>query len=433
MREGRSAEAVQAFEAALCIDPGLTEALRLRALSLAFTARKAEADPALARLCRRFPQEAENYHCRSEVLFLARRPEEMARVIEAGLQMEPADAGLIHDRMSAAQIRGDYDDAITWALRGIALEPTSPGAHLDFGLMLAGAFASARPHYDARLAIAVRQLPGRRWLGETTQEALTIHNEQGFGDVLQVARYFPAVAARAPRAQFVVQAPLCDLLRRSFPNLKFLPASDPPPATPLHGWCMDLPALFGGLMSSVDPAPYLRSDPVLRARWQSRLPCDRFNVGLQWSGNPDMRANLYRSVELASLAPLASIDGINLVNLHVDPDPQIGIFPMQDFTAELRTFDDTAALVDSLDLVISICTSVAHLSGALGQETWILLRRPFDWRWGIEGERTNWYASATLLRECAIADLMARIRTRMAQGRRPASMRANGLNSSAKP
>lgn len=422
MRDGRHAEAIRHFEIALCLDPSLNEAQRLRGMSLAMTSRMSESEPVLAALCRRFPEDPENHHCRSEALFLLHRPADMARVIEAGLQMEPADAGLIHDRTHASKIHGNYDDAITWALRGIALEPSSPGPHLDFGLllMLAGSLASARPHYDGRLAIAVRELPGRRWLGEETQEALTIHNEQGMGDVLQIARYFPSVLARAPQAQFVVQPPLCDLLRRSFPGLTILPAGDQPPATPLHGWCMDLPAIFDGLMSKVDPAPYLRPDPARCEHWRGRLPRDRFNIGLQWSGNPAMRANPYRAVELATLAPLAAIDGVNLVNLHIDPDPQIGTFPMQDFTAELSTFDDTAALVDSLDLVISICTSVAHLSGGLGQETWILLRRPYDWRWGIEGDRTNWYGSATLLRECSIDALVARVKARMAEGRRRA-------------
>lgn len=420
MRVGQFAAAIREFEIALCLDPSLSEAQRLRGLSLAMTDRKGEADPVLAVLCRRFPDEPEIYHCRSTALFNMHRPDEMARVVAAGLQVDPADAGLIHDRTHVAQILGNYDDAVTWALRGIALEPVSPGPHLDFGLllMLAGSLASARPHYDARLAIAGCVQPGRRWLGEQTEATLTIHAEQGLGDVLQVARFFPAVLARAPRTQFAVQPTLCDLLRRSFPDLAILPAGDQVPATPLHGWCMDLPAFFAGLLSRVDSTPYLRPDPARCGYWRSRLPRDRFNIGLQWSGNPAMPANMYRSVELAALAPLAAIDGVNLVNLHIDPDPQIGSFPMQDLTAELRTFDDTAALVDSLDLVISICTSVAHLSGALGQETWILLRRPYDWRWGIEGDRTNWYGNATLLREWTIDDLSKRVAARVAEGRR---------------
>ena len=413
--EGKLEAAITNYDKALRLDPGFSDAKSLRAIALALSGRKEEADAALAQERQRQPGDPEICYHHAEILAQFRRPDEMGRAAIEGLQMDPAHPGLLQKRLQHSLMVANYDDAITFALRAVALEPRSPQAHLGLALvfMLAGSYGLARPHYDGRIPFLKRSPPGQRWRGHATAEPVAIYHEQGLGDTLQVARYFPRVVERAPHAKFVVQPAVAGLLARNFPTLDIV-ADIGDLMTPEHGWCLDLPAIFDDVVAKVDGRPYLRSDPSLRAQWQARLPAGTFKVGLAWSGNRRHARDMYRSRPVQDFDPLADLPGITLVSLNVG-DPAGALPGMLDFTGELSNFDDSAALVDSLDLVIAVDTSVAHLAGALGKECWILLQRPYDWRWGVEGERSNWYSSATLLRDAAPEAIAARLALRSAR------------------
>ena len=413
--EGNFEGAIAESDKALQLDPTFHDVQRLRALALALTERTAEADQALTTERQRRPGDPEVCYHHAEILAQLRRPADMGRAAVEGLQMDPAHPGLIQRRLQHSLMVADYDDAITFALRGVALEPRSPHAHLGLGLifMLTGSYGLARPHYDGRIPFLHRSPPGERWRGQPTSEPVAIYHEQGLGDTLQTARYFPRLAARAPQAKFVVQPPVAGLLARNFPNLDII-ADIGDLFTPAHAWCLDLPAIFDDVLTKVDGSAYLRADPKLRARWQSRLPVDRFTVGLAWSGNRRHARDMYRSRPMVDFLPLAEVAHVSLVSLNVGGAPSDLIPGMLDFSDELTSFEETAALIECLDLVISVDTSVAHLAGALGKENWILLQRPYDWRWGIEGERTNWYSSTTLLRDNTPEAIAARLARRSA-------------------
>lgn len=410
--EGNAEAAIAEYDKALRLDPTFRDAQRLRALAMALTGRPAEADAALSKERQRQPGDPEVCYHHAEILAQRRRPDEMGRAAVEGLQMDPAHPGLIQKRLQHSLMAANYDDAITFALRGVALEPRSPQAHLGLGLvfMLAGSYGLARPHYDGRIPFLNRTPQGTRWRGQPTNETVALYHEQGVGDTLQMARYFRRVVARAPQAKFVVQPAVAGLLARNFPDLDIV-ADIGDLLTPEHAWLLDLPAIFDDVIAKVDGRAYLRADPALSARWRARLPAGRYTVGLAWSGNRRHARDMYRSRPVEEFRPLANIQGVTLVSLNVG-EPANAIPGILDFTGELTSFEDSAALVDSLDLVITVDTSVAHLAGALGKESWILLQRPYDWRWGTEGERTNWYGSATLLRDAPIAAIAARLAAR---------------------
>jgi Glycosyltransferase family 9 (heptosyltransferase) len=156
--------------------------------------------------------------------------------------------------------------------------------------------------------------------------------------------------------------------------------------------------------------PYLTPDPSRVSWWENWLnathPHDALRVGLVWCGRPTHPNDRRRSVRLARLAPLATIEGVRFVSLQkpmfqADAD-SLQLFPgMSDLSAELREFDDTAALVATLDLVVTVDTSVGHLSGALGKPTWIMLPKASDWRWLLGRSDSPWYPTVRLFRQAA--------------------------------
>ncbi len=154
--------------------------------------------------------------------------------------------------------------------------------------------------------------------------------------------------------------------------------------------------------------PYLTPDPARVSRWADWLRAAyaerALRVGLAWSGRPTHPNDRRRSLRLARLAPIASAGPVQFVSLQ-KPMPQADveaaeIFPgISDLSGELREFDDTAALIANLDLVITVDTSVGHLSGALGRPTWIMLPKASDWRWLLDRSDSPWYPTVRLFRQ----------------------------------
>lgn len=407
-KRGDPRGAIKEFERAIKADASLVESHWLRGLALCLAGRAREAETALAALRRRHSNNADICHAHSEALLKLGRGEEMRRAVEDGLRLAPGHFSLLQQRVHASRIAGDIQDAIAYALRALNLQPDLPAARLEIGLllMLTGSPRSALGYYDGRHAGMAKQ--GRRWLGEETAAPVTVLAEQGLGDVLQVCRFYPAIARRAAAATFHVQTSLIGLLSRNFPDLAFRPQEAAADAT-YYAWCMDLPGLFEGGADAVATPPYLRADPDRHQDWAAKLPATGLKVGLSWQGNPDFRHDAFRSLPLERFAPLSGIENVHLISLRIEPPPRGTPVVLTDFSKDIHDFEDTAALIACLDLVITTDTSVAHLAGAMGKETWLLLQRPYDWRWGTDGETSPLYPSMRLLREMPITDLRARL------------------------
>ena len=168
---------------------------------------------------------------------------------------------------------------------------------------------------------------------------------------------------------------------------------------------MSLPLALGTTLETIPPANYLPPLPTERVQaWEQRLgPRERLRVGLVWAGNPKQGNDRNRSMPLKTLTPLLDVDA-TFVSLQKDPRPDDKTLlgeraDIVDLTADLSDFVETAALVSCLDLVITVCTSVAHLAGTLGRPTWVMLPYLPDWRWLLDRSDSPWYPSVRLFRQ----------------------------------
>jgi tetratricopeptide (TPR) repeat protein len=316
--------------------------------------------------------------------------------------------------------RGRYDEALEKLDAACACAPDLAAGpynrsfvHLMLGHMAQG-YRDFEYRFQHDFAHTIRRptfaMP--TWQGEDLRRRhLLVWTEQGFGDALQFVRYLPKLAAHPlGRLSVRVHAPLERLIRASFPALD-VAAELAPLAAPADFECplMSLPLRLG-IEGDCLPGqvPYLRVPEPLRLAWQARLGASpRLRIGLAWSGNPDQSRNHIRSIPLATLAALVRPyaedgrcefhvlqKGAGLTELDALPE-----LPVQRSSDHCEDLADTAALMDALDLIITIDTSVAHLAGGLGRPAWILLARVPDWRYGPEAADCAWYPSARLFRQ----------------------------------
>ena len=293
---------------------------------------------------------------------------------------------------------GELREAIAYHRRAVALAPDNLEVHraLALALLAAGDFEEGWREYDWRQR---RRYPQPAWDGgPLAGRSILVYQEDGLGDTLQFARYVPLVAASGGRVILECAAPLARLLQRLAGVERVVVAGDPLPAFDTHAALMSLPACVGTTRDTIPRAvPYLAADPRLVESWRARLGrADALSVGLVWRGNPCHPNDSNRSMRRADLAPLGRVPGVHLYGLQVGP---AGASVDGNLGPQLNNFDDTAAVVSVLDLVITVDTSVAHLAGALGRPVWVLLSSPHDWRWHLEHETSPWYPSMRLYRQ----------------------------------
>jgi hypothetical protein len=280
--------------------------------------------------------------------------------------------------------------------------------------LLLGDFARGWAGYEWRwkqeqVARYKRDYPQPLWRGSESVAGKTIllYAEQGLGDMLQFCRYAGRVAALG--AQVVLEAPpaLQPLLSGLRGITKVIAQGTTPPTFDVHCPVTSLPLAFNTTADTIpNQVPYLAADRGRAALWLDKLGAKtRPRVGLAWSGNllPDPN----RSMALADALGLA-LDGIELVSLQKEVRASDTALlasrrDVRHFGDELKDFADTAALIDAMDMVISIDTSVAHLAGAMGKPLWVMLPYNPDWRWMVEREDCLWYPTARLFRQTAIA------------------------------
>jgi hypothetical protein len=165
---------------------------------------------------------------------------------------------------------------------------------------------------------------------------------------------------------------------------------------------MTLPGIFSTDLNSIPSHfPYLQAKAKIAHSWKSRIAAlpQGLNVGLARAGSSTHKLDRFRSIPPHDLRPLMQTRDVNWISLQKNAAATTSEFPITDWTTDLHDFADTAALIDNLDLVISVDTSVAHLAGAMGKKTWILLAHPPDWRWMLDRRDSPWYPSARLFRQ----------------------------------
>lgn len=276
--------------------------------------------------------------------------------------------------------------------------------------------------------------PQPLWKGEDlTGRHIIVHNEQGLGDQIMFASALNEVIDRAGLVSIVVSPELEGLFRASYPQAAVY-AADPRPSvdqqlrSPLieRLATADLQVPIGSLMrllrntpESFDGVrPWIRPSEAARERWSAiatRLwsGSSRPRVGLCWASNPALfrhdssRRAVKKSMPLDAMVPLMQVQGVDFVsvlNWKIDPMPAAMQGRLLDVSSELRSMDDTAALLEHLDLVITVDTSVVHLAGAMGRPVWLLLHDFADCRWTLEGEASYWYPTMRMIRQRQAGD-----------------------------
>jgi len=297
---------------------------------------------------------------------------------------------------------GRVDEAVAACENAIRLRPDLAEAHWNQAVaaLLGGDFALGFREYEWRKKHdRFRQdfvaLPGPEWDGsDLNGRTLLVHAEQGLGDTIQFARFLPLIAAHG-HAILACEPPL-------IPLLATLPATVVAKDAPLPGYdCwidqMSLPRMFATTAASIpQPHGYLRADAERSARWRASLP-DMRRIGVAWHGNPAHSNDRRRSMPAAELARLFALPGLHFVNLQVGPCAAEAGLP--DLSPMLTDFAATAALIDALDLVVTVDTAVAHVAGALGRPCWLMLPYAPDWRWQLRRDDTPWYSSMRLFRQ----------------------------------
>lgn len=402
----RYEEAEAVCRKALLLAPMMADAHVNLGLALGKLGRLAEAEAALRRAAGLAPHGDAHYNLGC-VLLDANRPVEAVAVLQTAIAVRP-DFAAAHNNLGTA-LRQDnrVGEAEATFRQALALDPASAEAHfnLALALLVGGDLSAGWPEYEWRWRMKAVHTVGiprarPRWSGGRLDgRTILLHAEQGLGDTIQFLRYVPRVAALGGRVVLEVQPELVPLLA-GFPGVAQVVARGERCDCDCHCPLLSLAGVFATTLETIPaPIPYIMPDPRRAEAWVARLaPWPRPRVGLVWAGSPDNRNDRNRSLPFNHLDALLAVPGPTWLSLQKGREAPAGS-KMVDLAPDLTDFAETAAALAHVDLVVTVDTSVAHLAGAIGVPTWILLPHAPDWRWLLAREDTPWYPSARLFRQ----------------------------------
>jgi tetratricopeptide (TPR) repeat protein len=379
------------------------------------------------------PDNVESLSGICEALQSLGRSEQALQWFDRAIERRP-NLGALNNKAVALQRLHRFGEAEALYDRVRAIDPHNATACWNLALLqlLTGNFEAGWAGREARWRVPNAQpiypkFSEPMWLGKESiaGKTMLLCADEGLGDTIQFARYAPMVAARGAEVILVVQDPLQSLLS-GLPGVARCFAASATAQWPSFDMHCPLTSLPLALATRLDTIPsamsYLAPDPAFAEAWENRLgPRDRPRVGLAWSGNPKHTNDRNRSIPLRMLSGLLDIDA-TFVSLQKDPraDDSAALRERNDIvdlTAHLSDFAQTAALVSRLDLVITVDTGIAHLAGALGRPTWVLLPHLPDFRWLLDRDDSPWYPTMRLFRRqesLDYAEVIDRVRTALA-------------------
>lgn len=425
---GRLREALTCYEKAVEAAPEYPEALFNLANTLKEFDRLDEAMATYDKVLKIEPDFSEAIANRAFLLVGQNRLEEALAAYDHALQLMPDSTEALYNRAATLEELQRYDEAIQAYGRVPQNDPNFQSARWNTALanLKLGNLETGWRQYEQRwqteqMRKTQRYFSQPLWLGQESLlgKTILVHSEQGFGDTLQFVRYVPLLAERGARVILQVQPALKPLLAKVKGVAVLLATGEQPPAFDLHCPLMSLPlALETFALSDIPNQTYLAADPAKSESWRVRLgDKHKPRVGLVWSGsNPranspaSKRLDAVRSVPFGALSPLLQNDAVDYYALQVGEEALMQLRMhgdgkrVADYSRELHDFSDTAALIDNLDLVISVDTAVAHLAGAMGKPVWLLNRHNPDWRWLLERSDSPWYPSMRIFRQSKAGD-----------------------------
>jgi hypothetical protein len=411
----RTAEALADFDRVVSLNPQHADAHNNRGCALEDVGRLGEALADFERAIALEPGRAESHYNRGCVLTKLDRYEDALAAYDRAIALRPEYADAICNRGCALKYLGRYEEALTSFSRAIALDPDQADAHMNLATLslLLGDYERGWREYEWRwIATRTPKRDFSRPLWDGSQslvgKTLLVHTEQGFGDMIFSCRYIPMAAALG--AEVVVEAPkrMLPLLETLKGKYAFVATGEPLPPFDLHCPIMSLPRAFATRPDSI-PAEvsYLTADAEKRSAILRRFPQGP-RIGLVWSGNREHIGDADRSITLSRLEPLLALPfAFHALQIEFRPEDTAALaaFPrLEQHCHDQNDFADAAALVDAMDLVVSVDTAIAHVAGALGKPVWILLPSLPDWRWRQGRRDCPWYPTATLFRQPARGD-----------------------------
>ena len=451
-RKGEEEEAIVAFCQAIQLEPKYAKAYNNLGLLLQEKKRLAEAKACLQRSIDLAPDDPVSYNNMGLILLDMRQLKAAKTYLLQAVKLAPQRAEVYNNLGLVYEADNQFGEAENFYRHAISLKPNYVQAYLNLGTLLETtkklfeaeiylekAVKLCPGYSNAIFALATLQLlAGRyesgwemydnfrlqqsthraqdicRWQGENlANKKILLFYEQGFGDTIQFVRYVNMVAPLALNVVLWVQQPLKELLTSSYPNLTVYAGACLP--TGYYDYAcslMSLPRVFHTTAESVPNfVPYIQPSVNVVQKWKTRLAtvCNFVmkKVGIVWAGNPQHHNDRNRSIPFKIFSDLLRVGGVNWVSLQVGSraidliDTPIAVI---DYSGELVDFSQTSGLIVNLDLVITVDSAVAHLAGAMGKKTWILVPFSPDWRWQLEREDSPWYPQVTLFRQTAVGD-----------------------------
>ena len=419
--------ALQYLTRSIELNPNNSKALYNHGLALYDLQRLDEAIASYSKAIALNPSYCDALSNRGAALFELNQLDEALFDLNKALEIDPGHANAHLNRGNTLQMMHLLDDALLSYEKAIDIEPNNAIAHWGYAttLLQSGEYKKGFSEFEWRIknprlsSLFTEKFNSPAWDGKESIENKTIliHSEQGFGDTIQFCRYIKKVIELGAKVLLTVEEPLMELLS-SIEGIEriYVKGSELIPGYDYHCSILSLPHAFSTTIDSIpNRIPYLSVDNKKSLAWKNKLgPKIKTRIGIVWAGgfrpnNPELHlVNSRRNIQLKKFSALEDLDievyslqkgeqaEKELKEFQTNNSPRIRII---DYTRDLHDFSDTAALIENLDLVISVDTSTAHLAGALGKPVWILNRYDNCWRWLLNRNDSPWYPSAKLFRQ----------------------------------
>jgi Tfp pilus assembly protein PilF/ADP-heptose:LPS heptosyltransferase len=410
--------AIRYFEKSISADPLHAYAHNNLGFCLVRLGRKDEALGLFEKSIKIYPSLVEAWTNMGEVFFSQGLLDKAMESFQRAQQLKPNDANTWNNIGTCLLDTGRIRESMRYFREAIKINHHFPQAHfnLSVALLLLGDFENGWPEYMWRWGLEEFRVPDFKqpiWdKQDLTGKTLYLHAEQGFGDIFQFIRYAPLIAERGARVILAAPKTILPIMKTIQGLAKVVTDGDILPPFDIHCPLLCVPMAYGTNPDNI-PAkvPYINADPLLVKKWAKKMEGDAagLRVGLVWAGSTSHKKDHLRSCRLETYAPLVNIDGVTFYSLQKGAGSEQAKNPpngmkLIDYMGEVIDFSDTAALIENLDLVISVDTSVAHLAGAMGKTVWTLIQYSPDWRWMLEREDSPWYPTMRLFRQPAFGD-----------------------------
>jgi tetratricopeptide (TPR) repeat protein len=368
-------------------------------------------------------------YCLTEVW----RLDEAERCFRKALKINPSDFHAVGNLGLIALYKCQPDEALKWISRALTLNPDSPGAiqNRAYAKLMKQDWSGWEDwqHILGRVkSRSERVYEGNdgnipRWNGEKGKTVL-VYGEQGLGDEISFASCLPDLIRDSERVLVDCDKRLEGLFARSFTDAEIHGTRFGTPDWVEHADYRvaigDLPRFYRTKSEDFPGTPYLVADPERRLQWRALLDSyKRPAIGIAWTGGTEANNKKARSLPLSAFKPILDSVNATWVSLeYKDKSAEATQFGLKDWERGTRTkdYDDTAALVAELDLVISVTTAVVHLAGALGKAAWVLVPNRPRWWYSLEGERSPWYSSVRFFRQLGsvwpVGDIVSELKRR---------------------